>query len=72
MIKRCLTRVHGENQVTGMHDGIRGDVSGLRGDVSGLRGNVSGLSGDVDACEITDEMRCVGVDVADLVVEVGA
>ena len=47
--------------------GLSGDVSGLSGDVSGLRGDVSGLRGDLDDCELTDEEREAGVDVADLV-----
>jgi hypothetical protein len=46
--------------VTGLHDGLRGDVSGLRGDVSGL-------SGDVSECRISDEERLRGVAVRDLV-----
>ena len=43
-----------------------GNVTGLRGDVTGLRGKVTDLSGNVDACEITDEERAVGVDITTL------
>ena len=33
----------------------------------GLRGDVTGLRGNVDDCEITDEDRKAGIDVADLI-----
>jgi len=56
--------------VTGLRGnvtGLSGDVTGLWGDVTGLRGNVTGLWGDADACEITDEEREAGIDVALLI-----
>ena len=60
--------------ITGIHDGIYGNVSGIRGDVSGIRGYVSGIhgdvshiSGDLDECEITNEDRARGIDINSLV-----
>lgn len=60
--------------ITGIHDGIYGNVSGIRGDVSGIRGYVSGIhgdvshiSGDLDECEITKEDRARGIDINSLV-----
>ena len=44
-MKKALTKTIGK--ITGMHPGIRGNVSGIRG--------------DVDACEITAEERTNGV-----------
>ena len=67
--------------ITGIHDGIYGDVSNIRGDVSNIRGNVrnirgdvsdiygdvSNIRGDLDECEITNEDRARGIDINSLV-----
>ena len=60
--------------ITGIHDGIygdvsniRGDVSNIRGDVSNIRGDVSDIRGDLDECEITNEDRARGIDINSLV-----
>lgn len=56
------------------YDGIRrveGKHVRLRGDVTGLTGDVSGLRGDIDSCEITQEERAKGLDIATLVVKEG-
>ena len=60
--------------VTGLYGvfgpSLRGDVSpDLRGDVSGLRGDVSGLRGNIDDCDLSDNDRKAGVDVASLVAQ---
>ena len=47
--------------------GLYGDCSGLSGDCSGLRGNCTGLRGDLYECDITDEDRKKGIDIAELV-----
>ena len=50
---------------------ITGEISAdLSGDVSGLWGDVSRLSGNVDECEISDEEREAGLDIASLVEDV--
>ena len=63
-------------RVAGTNSDLRGDCSGLRGDCSGLSGNCSGLWGDcsdlwgdLDYCNITDEERARGIDIADLVMK---
>lgn len=67
--------------ITGIHDGIYGNVSNIRGNVSAIRGNVSNISGnvsgiygnvshisgDLDECEITNEDRTRGIDINSLV-----
>ena len=55
--------------IRGDCSGLYGDCSGLRGDCSGLRGNCSGLRGNLDECDITDEDRKKGIDIAELVGE---
>ena len=37
------------------------------GNCTGLRGNCTGLRGDLDECDITDEDRKKGIDIAELV-----
>jgi hypothetical protein len=71
MLKSVVTT---DAELTGMHDGIRGDVTGIRGgvtdirgDVSGLYGDVTGIRGDLDACELTDEDRDCGIDLHRLI-----
>lgn len=71
-MKAALTRE--ERKLVGMHSNLRGDCSGLwgdcsglRGDCSGLSGNCSGLRGDLDECEISDDDRASGVEIASLV-----
>ena len=49
--------------------GLSGNCSGLSGDCSGLRGDCTGLRGDLDECDITDEDRKKGIDIAELVGE---
>lgn len=46
-----------------------GNCSDLWGNCTGLRGDCTDLRGDLDACGLTDEMRVVGVAIADLVEE---
>lgn len=48
-------------------DDLKGNVMGLTGDVTGLHGDVTGIRGDIDSCELTQEEREKGVDVASLV-----
>lgn len=38
------------------------------GDISGLYGNCTGLSGDLDACDISNDDRRVGINITDVVV----
>ena len=49
--------------------GLYGDCSGLYGDCSGLRGDCTGLRGNLYECDITDEDRKKGIDIAELVGE---
>lgn len=61
-------RVYGPNpNMRGVVTGLRGIVTGLSGDCSGLSGDCSGLRGNLDDCELTDEDRENGIDLADLV-----
>ncbi len=46
---------------------LHGDCHGLRGDCSELSGNCSGLRGNLDECEISNEDRAKGIDIATLV-----
>ena len=51
-----------------IHPGLWGDLSGLRGNLSGLRGEIpADLAGNIDECEISDEEREAGIDIAKLV-----
>ena len=49
--------------------GLNGDCTGLRGNCSGLNGDCTGLRGDLYECDITDEDRKKGIDIAELVGE---
>jgi hypothetical protein len=63
-------KVDGTNgEMIGDCSGLRGDCSGLSGDCTGLRGDCSGLRGDLYECDITDEDRKKGIDIAELVGE---
>jgi hypothetical protein len=63
-------KVDGTNgEMIGDCTGLRGDCSGLSGDCTGLRGDCSGLRGDLYECDITDEDRKKGIDIAELVGE---
>lgn len=53
--------------LTGDCSGVTGIVQELRGDVTGLTGDLTGLKGNLSDCELTDEDRTNGVDVAILV-----
>ena len=55
--------------LSGNRSGLYGNCSGLSGDCSGLRGNCTGLRGDLYECDITDEDRKKGIDIAELVGE---
>ena len=49
--------------------GLSGCISpGLSGCISGILGNGTGVLGSVDDCELTEEERAAGVDIAALVV----
>jgi len=56
----CIWHYRDGVKISGVHESLSGDVSGLSGDVSGLRG-------DVDKCEITEEERMLGVNIAQLI-----
>ena len=63
-------KVDGTNsEMIGNCSGLRGNCSGLYGDCSGLSGDCSGLRGDLYECDITDEDRKKGIDIAELVGE---
>ena len=49
--------------------GLSGDCSGLYGNCTGLSGNCTGLRGGLYECDITDEDRKKGIDIAVLVGE---
>ena len=69
MIGDC-TRLNGNcTGLSGDCSGLRGDCTGLYGDCSGLRGDCTGLRGDLYECDITDEDRKKGIDIAELVGE---
>ena len=44
-----------------------GDCTGLVGDCSMLIGDCTGISGDLDMCNITNDERDAGVNIADLI-----
>jgi hypothetical protein len=48
---------------------LYGDCSGLVGDCTGLYGDCTSLRGDLYECDITDEDRKKGIDIAELVGE---
>ena len=75
-MKKTLKRIGLENQYhivngnrhEGVHKNIKGNVSCIRGDVTGIRGDVTGILGDVDNCELTENDRAKGIDIATLCV----
>jgi len=68
-IRGDVSNLRGDvSDLSGNVSDLSGNVSGLRGDVSGLSGDVSDLSGDIDDCELADDERSAGVDVADLAI----
>ena len=51
-----------------IHPELRGNLSGLWGNLSGLCGVIpAGARGNLDACELTDDERAAGVNIADLI-----
>lgn len=64
-MKKELKRI--KNKITGMHEGIWGDVSCIRGNVTGISGDVSGIRGNIDNCRITKAERESGIDIDDLI-----
>ena len=68
-MKKALSRVttklyhyKGDIKVDGTNSEMIGNCTGLRGDCTGLRG-------DLYECDITDEDRKKGIDIAELVGE---
>ena len=69
MIGDC-TRLNGNcTGLSGDCTGLCGDCSGLYGNCTSLNGNCTGLRGDLYECDITDEDRKKGIDIAVLVGE---
>ena len=69
MIGNC-TGLYGDcTSLRGNCTSLSGDCTRLSGDCSGLRGDCTGLRGDLDECDITDEDRKKGIDIAELVGE---
>ena len=82
-MKKALSRVttklyhyKGDIKVDGTNGEMIGDCTGLSGDCTRLNGNCTGLSGDCTGlrgdlyeCDITDEDRKKGIDIAELVGE---
>ena len=63
-------KVDGTNsEMIGNCTGLYGNCTGLYGNCTGLYGNCSGLYGDLYECDITDEDRKKGIDIAELVGE---
>ena len=63
-------KVDGTNsEMIGNCTGLNGNCTGLSGDCSGLRGDCTRLYGDLYECDITDEDRKKGIDIAELVGE---
>ena len=63
-------KVDGTNgEMSGNCSGLYGDCSGLYGNCTSLRGDCTSLYGDLDECDITDEDRKKGIDIAELVGE---
>ena len=55
--------------LSGDCSGLSGDCTRLNGNCTGLRGDCTGLRGDLYECDITDEDRKKGIDIAVLVGE---
>ena len=75
-MKKALSRVttklyhyKGDIKVDGTNSEMIGDCTRLNGNCTGLSGDCSGLSGDLYECDITDEDRKKGIDIAELVGE---
>jgi hypothetical protein len=76
-VRGDLSGVYGKlTGVCGDLTGVRGDLSGVcgkldgvYGDLSGVYGKLDGVYGDLDDCDLTDDDRRAGVDVADLIVQ---
>ena len=69
MIGNC-TGLYGDcTSLRGNCTGLSGDCTRLSGDCSGLRGDCTRLYGDLYECDITDEDRKKGIDIAELVGE---
>ena len=75
-MKKALSRVttklyhyKGDIKVDGTNGEMIGDCTRLNGNCTGLSGDCSGLRGDLDECDITDEDRKKGIDIAELVGE---
>ena len=63
-------KVDGTNsEMIGNCTGLSGNCSGLYGNCTRLNGNCTGLRGDLYECDITDEDRKKGIDIAELVGE---
>jgi hypothetical protein len=73
-MKKALSRVttklyhyKGDIKVDGTNGEMIGVCTGLYGDCTSLSGNCTGLRGDLYECDITDEDRKKGIDIAELV-----
>jgi len=55
--------------VRGNLDNVSGNLSNVSGNLSGVSGDLSNVRGDLDDCDLTDDDRRLGVDVADLIVQ---
>ena len=70
-------RIDGKpTNISGNLSNIRGDLSGVSGNLSNIWGNLSGVSGDLSGvsgnlsdCDISEEERKAGINVADLIEE---
>ena len=63
-------KVDGTNgEMIGNCTGLYGNCTSLRGNCTGLYGDCTSLRGDLDECDITDEDRKKGIDIAELVGE---
>ena len=63
-------KVDGTNgEMIGNCTSLNGNCTGLYGNCTGLRGDCTGLRGDLYECDITDEDRKKGIDIAELVGE---
>jgi len=75
-MKKALSRVttklyhyKGDIKVDGTNSEMIGNCTSLNGNCTGLRGDCTGLRGDLYECDITDEDRKKGIDIAVLVGE---
>jgi hypothetical protein len=71
-LSRFTTKLYhykGDIKVDGTNGEMIGDCTGLYGDCTSLSGNCTGLRGDLYECDITDEDRKKGIDIAELVGE---